>query len=81
MESYGELVAGVGSTAHQVQSNLEAQDVVLKNAEDAYLATSAVNLDEEAANMIRYQQAYQAAAQVVGVVHTLFETLLNATGR
>jgi flagellar hook-associated protein 1 len=81
MSSYGELVAGVGSTAHQVQSNLEAQDVVLQNAEDAYLATSAVNLDEEAANMIRYQQAYQAAAQVVGVVHTLFETLLNATGR
>jgi flagellar hook-associated protein FlgK len=31
--------------------------------------------------MIRYQQAYQAAAQVVGVVHTLFETLLNATAR
>jgi flagellar hook-associated protein 1 FlgK len=79
--SYGELVAGVGSTTHQIHASLDAQNVVLQNAEDAQLANSGVNLDEEAANMIRYQQAYQAAAQVVGVVHTLFETLLNATAR
>jgi flagellar hook-associated protein 1 FlgK len=81
MSSYGELVAGVGSATHQIHANLEAQDIVLRNAEDAQLSSSGVNLEEEAANLIRYQQAYQAAAQVVGVVHTLFESLLNATGR
>lgn len=81
MSSYGELVAGVGSSTHQIQANLEAQNVVAKNAEEAHLANSGVNVDEEAANLIRYQQAYQAAARVVGIVNTLFESLLNATGR
>jgi flagellar hook-associated protein 1 FlgK len=79
--SYGELVASVGSATHQIQANLEAQNVVTKNAEDAHLSNSGVNVDEEAANLIRYQQAYQAAARVVAVVSTLFESLLNATGR
>ena len=80
-ENYGQLVSSVGATTHQIQSNLDAQGVVLSNAEDAVLNTSAVNLDEEAANLIRYQQAYQAVAQVVSVASTLFDSLLNATRR
>lgn len=80
-ESYGRLVSEVGSTTHQIKSSLEAQGVVLKNAEDAVLSTSAVNLDEEAANLIKYQQAYQAVAQVVSVASTLFDSLLSATRR
>jgi flagellar hook-associated protein 1 FlgK len=42
---------------------------------------SGVNLDEEAANLVRYQQAYQAAAQVIATAETLFDTLLNAVRR
>jgi flagellar hook-associated protein 1 FlgK len=42
---------------------------------------SGVNLDEEAANMLRYQQAYQAAAQVIRITQDMFDTLLRATGR
>ena len=80
-ESYGQLVTSVGSTAHQIQSGLEAQNVVYTNAENAVLSKSAVNLDEEAANLIRFQQAYQAAAQVVNVTKTLFDSLLAATSR
>ena len=80
-ESYGQLVASVGGTAHQIKSGLEAQYVVYSNAEDAVLSKSAVNLDEEAANLIRFQQAYQAAAQVVNVTKTLFDSLLAATSR
>ena len=80
-QSYTQLVSGVGATTHQIQSNLSAQAVVLTNAEDAVLAKSAVNLDEEAANLIKFQQAYQAVAQVVAVASTLFESLLNATRR
>ena len=45
------------------------------------LSNSAVNIDEEAAKMIQYQQAYQAVAQLVGVAKSLFDTLLNATSR
>jgi len=80
-ESYGQLVASVGGTAHQIQSGLAAQNVVYTNAEEAVLSKSAVNLDEEAANLIRYQQAYQAAAQVVNVTKTLFDSLIAATSR
>jgi flagellar hook-associated protein 1 FlgK len=55
--------------------------VVLTNAEAAVSATSGVNLDEEAANLVKYQQAYQAVAQVVAVVSTMFDSLLAATRR
>lgn len=80
-ESYGQLVASVGGTTRQVQANFDAQSVLLANTEDSYLSKSGVNLDEEAANLLRYQQAYQAAAQVVAVANTLFDSLLNATRR
>ncbi len=80
-ENYGQLVANVGSTTHQVRSNLDAQGVVLRNVQDSVLATSAVNLDEEAAKLIQYQQAYQAVAQVIAVAATLFDSLLEATRR
>lgn len=80
-ENYGQLVASVGGTTHQIQSSLDAQGVVLGNAESAVSATSGVNLDEEAANLIKYQQAYQAVAQVIAVVSTMFDALLGATRR
>ena len=80
-ENYGRLVSGVGSVTRQVQANVDAESVLLKNAQDEVFATSAVNLDEEAAKLIRYQQAYQAVAQVVGVASTLFDSLLDATRR
>jgi flagellar hook-associated protein 1 FlgK len=80
-ESYGRLVSGVGAMTHQIQGSFDAQGVVLSNAEAAVSATSGVNLDEEAANLIKYQQAYQAVAQVVAVVSTMFDSLIAATRR
>ena len=80
-ESYSRLVSSVGATTHQIQGSLDAQGVVLSNAEAAVSATSGVNLDEEAANLIKYQQAYQAVAQVISVVSTMFDSLLAATRR
>jgi flagellar hook-associated protein 1 FlgK len=80
-ENYGQLVSGVGSTTNQIQANLDAQSVVQKNTEDSMLANSGVNLDEEAAKLIQYQQSYQAVAQVVNVAKTLFDSLLAATSR
>ncbi len=80
-ENYSQLVSNVGATTHQLQASVDAQGVVKSNAEAAVSATSAVNLDEEAANLIKYQQAYQAVAQVISVVGTMFDTLLAATRR
>ncbi|MDJ0911164.1 MAG: flagellar hook-associated protein FlgK [Woeseiaceae bacterium] len=80
-ENYSQLVSTVGSATFQIQASLDAQNVVLANAENALLERAGVNLDEEATNLIRYQQAYQAAAQVVSVTKNLFDTLLGATRR
>lgn len=79
--SYSALVASVGSATRQAQTSAEAQSVVLQGAEERRLATSGVNLDEEAANLIRFQQSYQAAAQIISVASTLFDTLIAATRR
>jgi flagellar hook-associated protein 1 FlgK len=44
-------------------------------------AVSGVNLDEEAANLLRYQQAYAAAAQIIAVSGQLFDSIINAVRR
>ncbi len=80
-DNYGRLVADVGGATRQAQASAGAQAVLRQNAEDEVFATSAVNLDEEAAKLVRYQQAYQAVAQVVSVANTLFDSLLSATRR
>ena len=52
------------------QSDIAARDAI-----------SGVNLDEEAANMLRFQQAYQAAAQIIAVSGQFFDELINAVRR
>ncbi len=80
-ELYGQLVADVGVTTRQAQSGLETETLLKDRAISARDSVSGVNLEEEAANLLRFQQAYQAAAQVVATADELFQTLLNATGR
>jgi len=75
------LVGQIGSQTRQVQSSRDAQQIVQQEASDARDAVSGVNLDEEAANLIKYQQAYMAAAQMIRVASSLFDSLLAATGR
>ncbi len=79
--SYGKVLADVGVKTREAKVNSEAQQALLDNAIEANSAVSGVNLDEEAADLIKYQQAYQAAAQLVKVADTLFQTLLNVAGR
>jgi len=79
--SYTTLVADVGSGTKQAELNSLSQLRVLDQAISTRESTSGVNLDEEAANLVRFQQAYQAAAQVISVANELFETLLSATRR
>ena len=79
--SYGKVLADVGVKTREAKVNSEAQQALLDNAIEANSAVSGVNLDEEAADLIKYQQAYQAAAQLVKIADTLFQTLLNVAGR
>ncbi len=76
--AYGQLIADVGSTASRVDVSAKAQKTLLDNVTASRDSVSAVNLDEEAANMLRFQQAYQAAAQVISVSNTLFQSLISA---
>ena len=80
-ELYGQVVADVGVATRQAQSGLETETLLMARAQGARDSVSGVNLDEEAANLLRFQQAYQAAAQVISVADEVFQTLLNATRR
>ncbi len=77
----GEFVGGIGVATRQAQVSRDAQNVVYEESVAAQEAVSGVNLDEEAANLLKYQQAYQAAAQLIRVADTMFQTLLAATER
>ncbi|MCK7583267.1 MAG: hypothetical protein MZV65_52120 [Chromatiales bacterium] len=63
------------------RSTRDAQQALLNRVTAERESVSGVNLDEEAANMMRYQQAYEAAAQMIAVSDTLFQTLLAAVRR
>jgi flagellar hook-associated protein 1 FlgK len=73
---YGELIADVGSRTHAADLGRQAQQIAHEQAVAAREAISGVNLDEEAANLVRFQQAYQAAAQVISTANTMFDTLM-----
>lgn len=80
-DAYGFLVADVGTQTHQAGENAEVQERLLTQSDSAKSAVSGVNLDEEAADLVRFQQAYTAAAQVISTANTLFDTLLGAVRR
>ncbi len=78
-DSVGRLIGNIGVQTNQAQSGRDAQQLVMNDANTAMSNLSGVNLDEEAANLVRYQQAYQAAAKVISVANSLFQSLLDAT--
>ncbi|MEC9341369.1 MAG: flagellar hook-associated protein FlgK [Pseudomonadota bacterium] len=78
--AYASLVGGLGADAQSAAVTLAAADALLLNAQSQRDSVSGVNLDEEAANLLRFQQAYEAAAQTLQVGDELFQTLLNALG-
>jgi flagellar hook-associated protein 1 len=72
------LVSQVGVLTQQAQSNASAQKSVNQSATDTRNNLSGVNLDEEAAKMVQYQQAYSACAQLIQTSGTMFNSLLSA---
>jgi flagellar hook-associated protein 1 FlgK len=77
--AYGQLVGFVGTETRQSRVDSEAGKVVVAQTKAARDEVSGVNLDEEATNLVRYQQAYNATAQVIAVARSLIDTLLKAT--
>jgi flagellar hook-associated protein 1 FlgK len=75
-EAYAQVVSDVGNRTRAAATGAKAQDVVLANAQAAQQQLSGVNLDEEAANLLKYQQAYQAASRVIATANSLFDDIL-----
>ncbi len=77
-DAYDILVADVATRTSRAQINSETQQGLLNQVSERFDSVSGVNLDEEAANLIRYQQAYQAASQIITVSNTIFNSLLSS---
>lgn len=75
--AYGQVVSQVGNKTRELSVTSAAQANVVTQTQTLQQSESGVNLDEEAANLMRYQQAYQAASKVIQTANTMFDTLLT----
>ena len=75
--AYAQLVSSVGSKTNEVEAIGNAQRTLTSQAETAQQSVSGVNLDEEAANLLRFQHAYQAAVKVIDIAGRMFDEVLE----
>ncbi|BCX82929.1 flagellar hook-associated protein 1 FlgK [Methylomarinovum caldicuralii] len=80
-DAYGQMVTEVGSLTRAAEISRGAHETVKRQTLEAHEQLAGVNLDEEAANLVKYQQTYQAAAQVVTIASQTFDALINAVRR
>ncbi len=79
--AYNQLVSTVGNKTREIGLTADARKSVLDQATQAQQEISGVNLDEEAANLLKYQQAYQASGRVISLSKELFDLVISLTGR
>ncbi|MDO6636553.1 flagellar hook-associated protein FlgK [Pseudoalteromonas carrageenovora] len=77
-QAYSGLVSDIGVVTGQAITSASAFDALAQQSEAWYESLSGVNLDEEAANLLRFQQSYSASAQVLAAAQEIFDTLLSA---
>lgn len=78
--AYGIIVSDVGTKTHSAEVDLKAQLTLSEQAKAERESYSGVNLDEEAADLLKFQQAYQASARVISIADEMFQTLINSVG-
>ncbi|MBE0549539.1 MAG: flagellar hook-associated protein FlgK [Rubrivivax sp.] len=78
IEAWSQAIADIGVRVQSARASADISTAVASQAEQARSSQAGVNLDEEAARLIQYQQSYQAAAKVLQVAQLLFDTLLEA---
>ena len=76
-EAYAQIVSLIGSKTRELSLTNASAETILKHAQTALQNDSGVNLDEEAADLLRYQQAYQAAGKLIEISKTMFDTLMQ----
>ncbi len=77
VEAWSQAIADIGVRVQSARASADISTAVAGQAEQARSSQAGVNLDEEAARLIQYQQSYQAAAKVLQVAQSLFDTLLQ----
>jgi flagellar hook-associated protein 1 FlgK len=75
--TYGQIVSFAGNKTREIEVTGLAQQTLVDQAESTRQQLSGVNLDEEAANLLKFQQAYQSSAKVMEIAGKLFDELLN----
>lgn len=75
--TYAQLINQVGNRTRELQVSSEVQANLLAQTKESLQSLSGVNLDEEAANLLRYQQAFQASGKVIEISSTLFDAILR----
>jgi flagellar hook-associated protein 1 len=74
---YGQMVSQIGNKTNELKITGQAEANMVTQAVQQQQSVSGVNLDEEAANLMRYQQAYQAAGKAIQVANVMFDSILN----
>jgi len=77
-EEYSAIVSSIGVATSQSNSSLKTENSLLDQAKAYRDSSSGVNLDEEFSNLLKFQQYYQASAQLIKVADSLFQSLLNS---
>lgn len=80
-EHYAGLVTRIGSLTRNSQNQLQSMEQIYSDTVTRHDSKSGVNLDEEAANLLQYQRAYEASAKVISLSSTLFDTIIRAMNR
>ena len=78
--AFGRMVSDVGTRTKASEINLAAEESLLQQTRERREIISGVNLDEEAAKLVKFEHTYQAAAQVVSIARSLFQTVIDAAG-
>ncbi|ALP61642.1 MULTISPECIES: flagellar hook-associated protein FlgK [Paraburkholderia] len=76
-DSYANYVNDIGNQTNQIQASSKSQTSLVTQITTAQQAISGVNINEEAANLLQYQQLYQANSKVIQTAQTLFQTILG----
>lgn len=79
-DGYAGLMAQVGTTVQSVQLAAGVSASIATNVDKDRAGVSGVNLDEEAAKMLQYQQAYQGSAKLLQIADSIFKTLIQSLG-
>ena len=77
LDFYSNIIFHVGNVTANTSADVDASNLILQQLQDQRGSISGVSLDEEAANIIQFQTAYQAAARVVSTVNTLLDVAVN----